>query len=98
MNYYMVDINLHREQSQNFKDLIPKQKSFFHRLMHEGKILDYALSMDKSKIWISFSARSEKEVTDIIAKFPLIDFFDVDVHPLAFQNRMNVLIPKVSLN
>jgi hypothetical protein len=97
MNEYMVDINL-PELTQEFISLIPSQISVTNRLMKSGKLSTYALSMDRTKLWVMINANSEKEAIDILKTFPIYPYLDFNIYKLAFNNKVSFLLPKVSLN
>ncbi|MES2593510.1 MAG: muconolactone Delta-isomerase family protein [Bacteroidota bacterium] len=98
MNTYMVSIQLPDELTEDFISLIPKQREMIDELMNEGKILQYALAIDRSKLWITLSADSKKDVLVIISAFPLIDYMKPNVFELAFYNSISTELPKLIMN
>ncbi|HEY6952020.1 MAG TPA: muconolactone Delta-isomerase family protein [Bacteroidota bacterium] len=98
MNHYMVDIELPRQFTEEFADLIPSQRALVNTLMGEGKIASYSLSMDRSRLWVVVNAESAEHARGIIASFPIIAFIKFRVHDLMFHNSVRFLRPQFSLN
>lgn len=95
----MIDIRLPEKLSQEFLSLIPSQQKVVDELFKTGKLTNYALSADQSKLWVSVLAEDEEDVWRILGEFPLISFMDVEIHELAFHHRaMIAAIPSFSLN
>jgi muconolactone delta-isomerase len=98
MNNYMINIKLPDKLSEDFVMLIPRQRKVVDKLMNEGKILQYSLSADRSTLWVVIAALSEKRAMDIMAKFPLIDYMNPTIYPLAFHNSVSNDLPKLIMN
>jgi hypothetical protein len=97
MKQFMVDIDLPEFLTEEFLALIPRQREHVNMLLREGKIVNYALSLDRSKLWTIVWAESEDEVTEILSTFPLTHFVNPEIYELAFNNRAE-RIPVFSLN
>jgi len=94
----MVMIQLPKELTREFISLIPKQRTRINELMDEGKILQYALSVDRSKLWVTVVAASEIKAKEIITSFPLIHYMKPEFFELAFQNSVSTELPKIIMN
>lgn len=98
MKAYMVIIQLPTELSKEFISTIPKQRAKVEELMDEGKILQYALAVDRSKLWVTVAAKSEEKAKEIISLFPLVHFMKPEFFELAFQNSISTVLPKLIMN
>jgi|SRR6218665_3577891 len=98
MNQYMITIKLPAEMTEEFVRLIPKQRKHIDKLMDEGKILQYSLSMDRSLVWVTMIASSEEQVMDRLSKFPMIGFMNPKIFELAFYNSVSNELPKLIMN
>ena len=76
MKEYMINIKLPQQLKENFVALIPKQRAQVNKLMEEGKIIQYALAADRSMLWVTMIAKSEREVMDILSTLPLIHYMN----------------------
>ncbi|MEO6758897.1 MAG: hypothetical protein ABIO24_05540, partial [Saprospiraceae bacterium] len=56
---YMVDFTMPKELPDEFVSRIPQQREAVNQLLNDGKILNYALSLENSKLWVVFSVTSE---------------------------------------
>lgn len=94
----MVDFTLPLILSEDFLKLIPQQRSKVNKLFREGKLINYALSLDHSKMWAVINADSEDEVKFFLQELPLTRFMDFTVRMLTFYNSVNSEAPAFSLN
>lgn len=98
MPEFMIDVNLHDVNTDEFLQLIPSQRTIVNDMMFEGKISSYCVSADRSKLWITMVAKNEEEIIDYLAKFPLIDFMDCEISALLFYNSAFQTFSHISLN
>lgn len=98
MPQFMIDFVLPRIVTQEFISLIPNQRAEVNRLMEQGKIIGYTLTLTRSKLWAVIVAENEEEVLEIISAFPLLKFMRFDIHPLAFHQSISLGLPSISLN
>jgi hypothetical protein len=97
-NDYMVDISLPSHPPEEFVSLIPAQREYVNRLMEEGMLTSHSLAYDRSQLWVTMRAHSEKEVVERVAKFPLIRWMEVEIRQLMFRDTGAPSLPLVSLN
>ena len=83
---YMVDFTMPQDLPEEFVERIPHQRAAVNRLLHEGKILNYALSLENSKLWAVFTASSETELMQLLQRLPLTRYMKVKVSELTFYN------------
>jgi len=98
MAQYMIDILLPVEPNVEFFSLIPAQRTHIENLLERGTVMSYSLSLDRSRLWIYLNARNERDALDILKAFPLYQYFELSIHPLAFHNNTSRSLLKVSLN
>ncbi len=94
----MVDFSLPALMPQRFIDLIPEQRIVVNRQFIEGKLCNYTLSLEHSKLWAVYTASSEREVLNLIAQFPLTKYMEFKIYPLTFNQSANHFLPDFSLN
>lgn len=95
---FMVDFTLPNKLTEDFMEKIPFQRAKVNRLFREGKIVNYALSLDTSKMWAVFNANTQNEVEEIIATLPLTEFMACNISMLTFYNSNTKEAPAFSLN
>lgn len=98
LTQYMVDFTMPQELPEEFVSRIPHQRAAVNRLLNEGKILNYALSLENSKLWAVFSVRSESELMQLIQTLPLTRYMKVHVNELTFYNAAHPFTPAFSVN
>lgn len=94
----MVDFTLPSDLPDDFVKLIPDQRSAVNALMHQGKILNYALSLEHSKLWAVFSVESRAELDTLINSLPLSLYMGRRVAELSFYNASHPFVPSFSMN
>lgn len=85
-NAYMVEFDLPEEFTQDFMELIPKQRFVINQMMVEGVIQNYSLSLERDKLWAVMVAESEFELMEELTRMPLIDYMQPHVSQLMFHN------------
>lgn len=95
--HFMVDFSLPKEPSATFLDLVPYQEAVISDYLSKGKLVNYAVSLEKSKMWAVFSASSEVEVLEMLIDFPLTKYMQVEIS-LLHQYNSNAYAPSFSMN
>lgn len=95
---FMVDFTLPNDLTEEFFDLVPYQRAVVNRYFGEGKLLNYALSVENQKLWAIFNAESEMEVMEMLVDFPLTKFMAVEISMLALCEMPTGVTPDFSLN
>lgn len=98
MREFMAIIRLPDEFTEDFVQLVPRQRAAINLLMREGTILAYSLSADRSMLWVTIKANSKREVRDIVHSFPMYKYMKETIVELLFHEQANTLIPELSLN
>jgi hypothetical protein len=98
MNQYMVEFDLPLSFTEQFVALIPEQRAQVARLMRSGRITNYALSLDRKKLWAFVFGENENDVLDLISTFPLINYMRPQIHELMFNEYIASQFPAMSLN
>ena len=98
LSQFMVDFTLPRELTEAFTSLIPQQRAAVNKLFGEGKLLNYALSLENGKLWAVFSVRSESELMSLISDLPLTPFMKVRVSELTFYHASHPFVAAFSMN
>lgn len=94
----MADFTLPEEPTDEFFELLPYQETVVNKYLAQGKLINYALSLDNAKLWAVFSANSELEVLEMLSEFPLFRFMKVEVSLLTSYSTLSVTAPNFSLN
>jgi len=98
MAQYMIDVSLPTDPNTEFFALIPLQQSHIEKLLEQGVVMGYSLSLDRSRLWIAMNARNEREAAEILSAFPLFQYFEPTIYPLMFHNTSLMSLIKVSMN
>ena len=93
----MVDFTFKDALSEEFFDLIPYQRVVINKFFQQGKLVNYALSIENGKIWAIFNANTENEIWAMIKKLPLLKFMEVEISLLSQLDGQKVK-PIFSLN
>ena len=94
---YMVEFDVYYHIDTDFEAKIPMQRLAVSKLFAQGKLLSYALSKERTKLWGVFLVQSESELIKIVDQLPLTPYMDYDYSELIFHNGIS-LIPSMSLN
>lgn len=97
-SHFMVDFTLPEDLSDEFFDLLPYQDYVVNKYLANGKLVNYALSLESGKLWAIFSGNSELEIRDILTEFPLTRFMRMQINLLTCYNSMHAGAAQFSLN
>jgi hypothetical protein len=97
-NTYLVHLTLPEVFSTKFMALIPRQRSLINQLLEKNVIRSYSLDMERHNVWAFIDAKSEKEVMDILSRFPIIKEVKTTIHELAFYDSAPVGLPELIMN
>ena len=98
MYEFLADINLPVPFNDDFLSIVPRQRAQVNKLMHEGIISSYALSLESGKLWVNIIAEDEHKVKELLESFPIAGFVTFSIHKLTFHNSINFRIPEFSRN
>lgn len=94
---FMIEFDLPDTFTEEFLALIPKQRFVINRMLMDGQIKSYSLSIDRSKLWAVVAANSDFEVMELISQMPLSDHMTPTVSELMFHNGAEI-VTEFSLN
>jgi len=98
LDTFQVHIKLPDIFTRRFAALIPQQRERVNQLMEERTILNYALDMDRSQLWVTMQAKDQEAVMDILATFPIIKDVKVEIFELAFFDTAPMGLPELNMN
>lgn len=102
MKSYMVTIGL-GDFTEEFISLIPLQRQQVSILMQSGRLASYAVSMDRTTLWMTMNAETKEEIKGLIIAMPLYQHMHIEnIQELLFHERAvpsnQVAFPAFSLN
>jgi hypothetical protein len=95
---YLVHIALPEIFTEEFYELIPKQRLLINNLLAKRIVLSYSLDMDRKNLWVFFEAKDSEHLNRILKTFPIIKNVKVKIHELAFYDAAPVLLPDPIMN
>lgn len=95
---FIVDFKLPEFLSEEFMELIPYQRAMVNRLFKDGRLLNYALSLESSRLWTVVNAATEIEAEAMVKDLPLTQFMTFEISMLTFYNSMEPITPDFSMN
>ena len=98
MAQFIIDIHIPMDPDREFFELIPLQQAHILMLLEQGTVMSYSLSLDRSRLWVTMNARTERDVIEILTAFTMFKYFEPSIYPLMFHNTSLMSQLKVSLN
>jgi len=98
LDTFQVHIKLPEIFTKRFVSFIPQQRQLVTELLEKRIILNYALSMDRSNLWVTIQAKNQLAVMDILATFPIINDVKVEIFELAFFDSAHIGMPEIIMN
>ena len=98
LDTFQVHITLPDIFTRRFAALIPQQRERVNQLLEERVILNYALDMERSHLWVTMQAEDQESLMDILATFPIIKDVKVEIFELAFFDTAHLGMPEIIMN
>lgn len=98
LDTFQIHITLPDIFTRRFAALIPQQRELVNQLLEKHVILNYALDMERSNLWVTMQAKDQEEVMDILATFPIIKDVKVEIFELAFFDSAPKGLPELIMN
>jgi hypothetical protein len=98
LDTFQVHIKLPEIFTRRFAALIPEQRERVNQLLEQRVILNYALDMERSNLWVTIQAKSQEAVMDILSTFPIIKDVKVEIYELAFFDSAPMGLPELIMN
>lgn len=96
MRKFQVTIQF--EMTEEFAALVPSHRTYINRLIEQGVIDHYVVSMETQRVWITVSAEDKDSVEKYIAKSPLFKFWTYEIDELFAVDGLHYRLPVVQLN
>lgn len=94
----MIEINFPKTFNGELIKLIPDQRAYITRMMKQGIIVNYSLSLDWQKLWVIVSAEDRFDAINIIGAFPVYKYINYKIHNLMFYETSSLSSPQLWLN
>jgi hypothetical protein len=98
MYEYMAEIDLPVPFTDEFLSQIPRQRALVNKLMNEGAISSYAVSIEEGKLWMTAIAENSQAVKSMLESFPIAGYISYKISKLTFHNSLSLKLPSFSLN
>jgi hypothetical protein len=98
MYEFMVEMDLPVPFEDEFLAMIPRQRALVNKLMNDGIITSYAVSLEKGKLWMTMLAEDEANAFSMISAFPIIRHVTYNISKLTFHNSIRFQVPQFSIN
>ena len=98
LDTFQVHITLPDVFTRRFASLIPQQRERVNQLLQERVILNYALDIDRSHLWVTMQAKDHQTIMDVLATFPIIKDVKVEIFELAFFDSAPMGLPELIMN
>ncbi|HVU56366.1 MAG TPA: muconolactone Delta-isomerase family protein [Puia sp.] len=96
MRKFQVTIQF--DMNDEFASLVPSHRTYINRLIEQGIIDHYVVTMETQRVWITFSAEDKAAVEKYLSKSPLYKFWTYEIDELFVVDGLHYRLPVVQLN
>lgn len=96
MTKFQVSIKF--EMDEEFMSHVPEHRALINRLIEDGVIDHYVVTMESQRSWITFSADSKAEVKEYLRRSPLHKFWTYEVEELFVVDGHQYRLPALQMN
>jgi uncharacterized linocin/CFP29 family protein len=96
MKKFQVTIKF--KMDEEFGALVPAHRSYISRLIKQGIIDHYAVTMETQKVWITITAEDKAAVEKYLVKSPLYLYWTCEINELFVVDGLHYRLPVMQLN
>ena len=96
INKYQVTILFYMDSE--FMHHVPAHRTYINKLIEQGIIDNYAVSMESQRTWMIINAVDKKEVANYLSKSPLFEYWTVEIDSLYVYDSQAYRLPALQLN
>jgi hypothetical protein len=96
MNKFQVTILFEWEESHI--EFLDSHRAYINKLIIDGVIDQYAVTMESQRIWITINAESKDQIDIILSKSPLYRYWTYQIDELYVIDGLHYRLPVVQLN
>jgi hypothetical protein len=98
MTMRKFQVTIQFEMNEEFASLIPAHRTYINRLIRQGAIDHYVVTMETQRVWITFSAEDKAAVEEYINGAPLLKFWTYEINEVFLVDGMHYRLPVMQLN
>ncbi|GAC1598514.1 MAG: hypothetical protein NVS3B25_24470 [Hymenobacter sp.] len=99
MPTFVVSLRLPAGYDKAFLALIPSHRAFINRLLNEKVVETYAISLDRSRGWVTMHGDDAAAVQALVEQFPLFRYMhEVEIEELFIFDSTASRFPRINLN
>ena len=84
--------------TETFMSRIPEHRQYVNRLISNGSIDHYVVSMESQRVWITLNAEDKNEVTRLLEGSPLHTWWEYEVEELFVFDGQQYRMPELNPN
>jgi len=96
MKKFQVSIQF--EMNEDFMSAIPEHRAYVNKLIEDGIIDHYVVTMESQKAWITFTAESKQQVEDYLIKTPIYKYWIYEIEELFVVDGHQYRLPALQFN
>jgi muconolactone delta-isomerase len=86
------------DMNDEFAALVPAHRTYINRLIEQGVIDHYVVTMESQRVWITFSAEDKDAVEKHLSNSPLFKFWTYEIDELFVVDGLHYRLPVMQLN
>ncbi|MBS1600734.1 MAG: hypothetical protein JST75_21115 [Bacteroidetes bacterium] len=91
-------VSIHFTMDDEFMTLVPAHRTYINKLIEDGVIDQYVVSMESQQVWITFTAEDKIAVDRYLSKSPIYRYWTYDIDELFLFDGQHYRLPAVKLN
>ena len=96
MKKFQVSIQF--TMDDEFMTLVPAHRTYINKLIEDGVIDQYVVSMESQQVWITFTAEDKTAVDQYLSKSPIYRYWTYVIDELFLFDGQHYRLPAVKLN
>lgn len=89
---------IHFSMDESFMRSIPAHRDYVNRMIRDGRIDHYAVSLETLRSWITFTAETKDDVKQLLSESPLYGYWDYEIDELFVVDGHHYRLPELQYN
>jgi hypothetical protein len=97
-NIRKFQVTIHFKVDSQFMARIPPHRLYISRLIENGVLDYYSVSLESMRVWMVMSAVDKDQVDKLLSESPLYSYFKIEIDELYVYDAAGYRLPSFQLN
>ncbi len=91
-------VTIHFEMDDEFMKHVPEHRALINKLIEDGVIDHYVVTMESQRAWVTLSAANKEEVENYLRRSPIHKYWTYEIEELFLIDGQHYRLPALQMN